>query len=330
MNCQEANWACGLLLPPAAKPRRRRDGFTLVELIVVMALILLLAAIGVMFIPTFQEQQRAARGGVLLQGWLAIAKQQARRDQGARGIRLFPSSGNASHVRDLAYTEAPPDFPETAVAKASLSSAAGDPPKKTIRFDPINLGDPNVDFTGGQTDEKLYHVQKGDYLELADQGIVRRITDFNFTNPAEPKLIVEGDIDLPISNAPNWRVMRGPRVVGDPLQLPDGVVIDLTTNDATIGFNNPLPSDPQTGYIDILFSPSGKLIGRGTTVDMLVLWVRDATNDTGTVAVDRIQGEPSLITVRTASGVVAAYPPDQSNNYSDPYAFARAGKVGGP
>src|SRR5260221_9742621 len=51
-----------------------RHGFTLIEMLVVMGLLLLLGAITFKFLPTVQEKQRVARGASLLQGWLATAR----------------------------------------------------------------------------------------------------------------------------------------------------------------------------------------------------------------------------------------------------------------
>lgn len=65
-----------------------RRGFTLVEMLVVMAIILALAAITLAFLPTALDKDRVTRGTGNLQSWLGIAKQWAARDNAPRGIRL--------------------------------------------------------------------------------------------------------------------------------------------------------------------------------------------------------------------------------------------------
>lgn len=66
----------------------RRPGLTLVELIVVVAIIATLATITALYFPRFQEQEQVNRGADMLQGWLLIARQQARRDGVSTGLRV--------------------------------------------------------------------------------------------------------------------------------------------------------------------------------------------------------------------------------------------------
>src|SRR5438874_732372 len=93
-------------LPPTT--RNRRSGLTLVELLVVLALMLLLAALGVAFVPKAAERAKSSRGADQLQGWLLIAKQWAKKDGVPTGIRMI-SDGNL-YARDLQYIQTPDDF----------------------------------------------------------------------------------------------------------------------------------------------------------------------------------------------------------------------------
>src|SRR5574340_1255625 len=66
----------------------KRTGFTMVEMLVVLGIILMLSVLTVLFMPRISERQRVAQGADLLQGWLLMAKQRALRDRVPTGIRL--------------------------------------------------------------------------------------------------------------------------------------------------------------------------------------------------------------------------------------------------
>ncbi len=44
------------------------------------------------------------------------------------------------------------------------------------------------------------------------------------------------------------------------MQLPTGIVIDMTTWSATIPERSRLPVDPLTGYVDIMIAPNGQVV----------------------------------------------------------------------
>jgi prepilin-type N-terminal cleavage/methylation domain-containing protein len=75
-----------------------RAGFTLVELLVVMAIIVFLAAIVVAFLPSAMQSNGEADAAVKLQGWLNIARQNAIRNQNPYGVRLWVSNNAATTI----------------------------------------------------------------------------------------------------------------------------------------------------------------------------------------------------------------------------------------
>src|SRR5882724_4528293 len=85
-------------------------GFTLVELLVAIGLLLVLATLAVLIIPTINNNQQATQAGTQVQQTLEIAKQSAMRDRAPRGLRLIPSSGGSFQVIDLIMLEQPPDL----------------------------------------------------------------------------------------------------------------------------------------------------------------------------------------------------------------------------
>ena len=114
-----------------------------------------------------------------------------------------------------------------------------------------------------------------------------------------------------------------PRVVGEePVTLPDDIAIDLTTN---ITYGNTLPIDPQTGMIDILFSPSGAVIGRGTTETPIFLWVRNVNLPPPNNG--PLFGDPTIIAIYPRTGSTAAHP--INTRTANPYAYALDGRWSG-
>jgi prepilin-type N-terminal cleavage/methylation domain-containing protein len=290
---------------PHRQHSRRRPGFTLVELLVVVTIILVLAGIAVLFVPSLADKQRASEGASQFQGWLLIAKQKALRDQGPRGIRLTPNMGKlpqypAHYVTDLQYIEQPPDFTGGLVNQFL--------PNNMVSFT-------GVDFYGGfgPTDPTLWPVQPGDYLEIKGGGSVSRIQAVGQTTLT----LVSTPV---VVNTPTWqyRIIRQARILAgeDELQMPQNVAIDLKLSRAGSQVNV-FSGQP----IDILFSPSGTVIGQVAAYDKLALWVKDTTlADT--------EGEPTLIAVFSRTGLLASYPVDL--NSTNPYSYLDDGRYAGP
>src|SRR5262245_35315516 len=94
---------------PMAKPRR---GFTLLELLVVMGIIIVIASLVIMFLPNLDRHKGVPNATTQLHGWVNLSKQHALRDHAPRGIRLLiedPTSPNL-HCTSLQYIEQPEPF----------------------------------------------------------------------------------------------------------------------------------------------------------------------------------------------------------------------------
>ncbi len=166
-------------------------------------------------------------------------------------------------------------------------------------------------------------VQPGDYLELNGGGLLHRITGVS-----SGSITLASTVSGPATT--NYRIIRQPQpLAGQPsLQLPADVAIDVTSGTSglltlsTITTTPPtLPVNPAgTGY-DILFSPSGAVITRGTVGDRIILWVRD-TNQT-----DPKQGGTILLSINVRTGLIASVPVDTTSG--DPYSLARDPQASG-
>jgi len=275
----------------------RRTGFTLIELLVVIGVIVVIAGLIVYFGPGIEKGERSARGASALQGNLFIAKQQALRNRLPYGIRLLRGSNSPTlpngnpdpdfnKIRSFQYISQPLDYRRGNV-KADTGTT------NVVFFD-------GPDLTGGLADRSLWLVQPGDALQVGNE---------------PPTLITEVNraVDPPNTvrtNAANgatgfetndYRVFRAPRPAAgeEIINLPEEIIVDLDPNN---GMSEIAP-ETTTGYLDILFAPSGRILNTAGRAGRIVLWVRDETT-----AAD--SSEQSLIVVFTRSGLIGSVPVD--------------------
>jgi prepilin-type N-terminal cleavage/methylation domain-containing protein len=294
-----------------------RAGFTLVELLVSITLILVLAGLAILFIPRINEGQNNTRAATQLQQWINIAKQMAAKDRAPRGIRLLPGKTNIVQVTDLEYIEEPE--PYTLGAVAFTGGGSGYLNLKTQSTATVNAAGTTVNFTnnsrlltGGFTTPGEYPVQPGDYLELA--GVPYKINTIN-ANGTRLTLTTAAPASLVTTN---YRILRQPRPIGDdPLQMAENIIIDLTPR-GIAGGKYDLPA-PGTVGLDILFAPDGRVIGSLAVYDQIILWVRDVTLADGL-------GDPALVVIYPRTGLIAVHPVDTTNLTTSPYTFTTTGR----
>jgi prepilin-type N-terminal cleavage/methylation domain-containing protein len=282
-----------------------RTGFTLVEMMVVLAIIAILAALLLAFLPSLASQTAEANGAANLQGWLNIARQKAVRNQNAYGLRVWISDLTNFWATECSYIEQPDDFTST-TATISVSTT------KTTN-DTVTFGAP-VDLTGGLATSDLWPVQPGDYLEVLGSGLMHQITSVDGVNQ---RVLLNTGTPFAIAGATSWRIVRAPRVVSDEkLSLPADVVIDFGASVLSYGHAPPrtqVPPAPAvaTGYYyDILFGPSGALLNSNGSTTFVAVWVRlPDTSPPGTNIGNVFAGSPTVIAVFQQTGLVGAYPP---------------------
>jgi prepilin-type N-terminal cleavage/methylation domain-containing protein len=349
-------------------PVRPRPGFTLVELLIVMGLIVLLAALAVMFLPNLDRNKGVPNATTQLEGWIRIARNEALRDAAPRGVRLIQDPNDPTRVNAIQYIEQPdPIAPRGTVTQpgtgpmqiAVLISTPPNPPP----LPPYPLQSPAsailvlLDPTTGQPvsgrnwdDPQTPQIFPGDFFELtASPNLVARIAAGPGPSAAFPQaprdaITLDRGIDgtdvAPLILTEGFRIIRAPRpLAGEPLlQMHRDVFIDLKWcypcpinlgNQTTPP--NPTPYGNYTTYFQ-QWSPSGPM-------DILF-------NSSGTVAnaptgqlilsvqhVDR-PNDRLFVVVHTRTGKVSAVnlndgPPIPPSAVADPYMFARDGRGSG-
>jgi prepilin-type N-terminal cleavage/methylation domain-containing protein len=359
--------------PARRRSAANRSAFTLVELLVVIAVIVALLGLVAAVAPRFGERQRPSRGAGQLQSWLNLAKQRALRDQRPRGIRL-PSVSNpawppgVSYETELQFIELPEVFTGGQLWVPYNQTATAD------RYSYVFISGVEMQT---QSDSVNAAVMPGDVLKVDEPNWeprrIRAVTPTTYPQIAGTvyRLTLDQDlggpypIQLPIvplgSPQPRqypkeppppteaYRILRSARPMpGEPLlTLPKDVGIDISRE--YVAPSNPrlpywyrlFPPNGNTGGngpFDILFEPSGRVIGFESTLgNRICLWVRDISTDVGPTQMP--DGENSLITIYTRTGQVTAHPVDPSgilqintatdNTLWNPFRFTQDGKSSG-
>jgi prepilin-type N-terminal cleavage/methylation domain-containing protein len=306
--------------------RRSAAAYTLVEMIVVLAIIAFLAGLVIVLWPGFAASTQTTMNADKVQGMLLNARMMAMRDRTPTGVRLIPADPNNPFgpVKQLVYIQQPPPYTAPVLPGPSGTTLVGtlaavpSPGGTTLTFS-------NLDFSGGlagSTNANDWPVQPGDYLEIYGGGSLHKIIQVG-----QQQLAIEDTVVVPTATT-NFRVNRQPRVVvgEEPVELTGDIIIDLGSSQTppilTLSPNVPLraakPSNGTTSifYREIIFSPSGTVIGKVTSsADKVILWVRDGSRQSV------FDGEPVLIAVQIGTGMVGAYPVDASSG--DPFSNTR-------
>ncbi|MFO0809188.1 MAG: prepilin-type N-terminal cleavage/methylation domain-containing protein [Gemmataceae bacterium] len=362
-----------------------RRGLTMIELLIVVAILVALMALVAAVSPRLGDRQRASRGASQLQTWLNIAKQRAIRsvaegDPRPYGVRLIPPSGpaTAQYVRECQYVETPAAFTGGTIMvpydNDVLRLAAGRN-EAPDRYKFVLLAGVELPTTGNAA------VQPGDVLDLYEifPNQPRRIVSVTFVragdyakyNFAHYRVELDAEIGgtfqdedqiapispmtrqsrkptytdhssynppsatIPVTRYPTtpppvtaaYRIYRQARPVpGEPLLLfPKDVGIDIS-REAVLNPNwyRMYPRMANTGGgvpFDIMFDPSGRAVaslvfdassrwvapGPSLGTSRVCLWVRELTKDYADGST-LPEGDNTLITVYTRTGLVASHP----------------------
>ncbi len=312
-------------MQPQFQVARSRLALTLIELIVVIAVMAILLGLTLVLFPRLQDSQRVAKGADVLQGQLFLAKQMALRDQMPYGVRLIPDPADGL-IHQLQLIEQPLPFTSGVVTSVSSTATPTTPPSYQVTL--------SAAFATGT-------IQTGDFLDLTPNDCY---TEPNSTHalhyivsahPPNTLLVLTQPIlpsPVPAELALPYRVIRSPRpALGiNSVSLPDDVVIDCPLSAshpaAPPGWAWPVGSLglPPAGPQDILFAPSGKALGTRGGHGKVILWLYDPTNGTP---------EQALVAVHELTGCITAQPVNINRSLGvppgNPYWFVQDGRTSG-
>lgn len=323
---------------------KRRRGFTLVELLIVLAILLVLFGMVVAVYQTNQGTDRMRAAGRQLQSAILGARDRAIHAKSPRGIRLIMDSADPTTVTSFIYIQQldPLDGlncelrrPDFANPTGGPNDADSDTPRyfyHTTTISPtwVELYNSGLLRTGSRiripANGSWYTV---DTTQLAAGKEILVLTTDHRTAPAMPATLVLAnswpDYKLELSYAPT----QGEQ----PVTLPSACVIDLDNSRIPTGWY-----DSSTGnYVvnmDIMFSPRGTVTGPLAATGIIHFLLAE-TGDTTvkipgdsatspnvssslhkprsvarTVPPESTQGEKLLVTLFTRTGAVSTHPVD--------------------
>jgi prepilin-type N-terminal cleavage/methylation domain-containing protein len=292
------------------KTAKQHGAFTLVEMLVVIAIILVIAALAAAFAPRVNDNQNLSRAVDNLEQWLLTAKMRAKRDGLATGIRFIPDPNNPTSgiYYQLQYIQQPDALSGIPNVATLVSAGSG-----AVTFS-------GVDFSLGGAVLAQPLVEPGDYLEVRDGGVyyIQAATSATTLQLGGTTYDTSLTITTPTSN---YRILRQPRILigEDPLTLPNNYAVNFATILGTTSAGcNVLPGP--SGYPEILFSPTGAVVGTNAGNGKLLISVYDQTMnpfDTNRVG---------IVAVQCRTGFIGAYSVAPG---ADPFYFAEIGQESG-
>jgi prepilin-type N-terminal cleavage/methylation domain-containing protein len=338
----------------------RRPGFTLLELLIVVAVMLALASITIISVNFSNKKDRLRAGARQIQSYLAGARDRAIYSKQQRGVRLIVDGNNKHTVVAMQYVGVAEPYSDGTITFSADPSMTNDPTGATICG--LNTGWASLQSKG------LLFV--GAQIEIpANSGKL-------FTVASSVRSAVTPGLELlslnkPVSNYANKTAsltyvlqLRPLLVPGSEVSsLPPGVVIDLDGSRLPPNWRPLAANLPYGQFMDIVFGPTGTVIGDAPTAGMVHLLVADVGDvqqwatlagrsptlwSLGTVpfvlngivpanqlpssTTPLVKQDPIITTLNARSGNISVHPanPANSNNdqyADDPYRFAELGEV---
>jgi prepilin-type N-terminal cleavage/methylation domain-containing protein len=287
---------------------KKTSGFTLVELLVVMTIMVVFASLTAAFYPSLKADNAISRVSTMVQSNFVAARQRAKRDRVPTGIRLqLDADGRCTQ---LLLVQKPEELNVntlhyiTTAAGGILEFKKKDQPADLIPTVPLLLTQAGFEDLIFPYD-CVVNNSSGESLRIlgisgntASYDATFSVPNFNF---------------FPFSD---YRVIRMPRTIPgeNAVDITDEYEISLSKygsiaagKEAFARSNLPISTTVGGGVFDIIFDPSGTLSSPGLSGDA-VLWLHKFSNDPTDFSND------ALICIRKINGKIGAFPVDRLNS----------------
>ncbi len=277
----------------SAGHRNERSGFTLVELLVVITIIVILLTMTLLTVNFTNEADRVKGAAGQVQSFLAGARDRAIYAKEPRGVRFFVNPENPRAVTTMAYIAPGGSWssPENS-ANISLERVDGnvdgdfeDSADQVVRVHGFqNPGWWNLKRRGWLVDGLRIRIPKGPSGNWYP--IDTRLIDTAIAPTADQILLLQipfadagtkGQL-LAHSNLTYEIELPSKLIAQDPAILPESVVIDLDASKVPDGWRPQvgLNNGNYSGYMDVIFSPRGNILGDAAGAGVMHLYVGDS------------------------------------------------------
>jgi prepilin-type N-terminal cleavage/methylation domain-containing protein len=158
--------------PMIRRNPRLRSGFTLMELLVVVAIVVIVSAAALPVIRPALSQRKVSSAALIVQGEVARCRDEAIRANAPRGIRLlpslddqfkfvpYPSNASPTAAQLQAYSQSTPAYTRMVSIEPSPDYSSG-----VVCAKPVNF---TVPFSDGPSDTDFSGTQKATYLRVQE------------------------------------------------------------------------------------------------------------------------------------------------------------------
>lgn len=327
-----------------------RAGFTLIEMLVVVTLVLIMVSLTVVAVGTMQNSDRIRSSARTIQSALLGARDQAAFAKAPRGLRFLFDPDRPWVCTSMIYVAPQPDYRVGTVQLGrqdqNNDNMADTPQVRTIRG--TNTGWYNLYSIGLLSygaririrSDKLWYTVDTSQLTSSSETLLLTVDYADPPTYASPSVAAfDPWTPDPATGLADYILQLNPAVLPgqEPIQLSSGIAIDLwrsqrpTTwyqqqsqgalqpgwSQRTLSGGNVIAYQAN-GPMDVMFTPQGRVSGALSAAGLIHLYLTDSQdidNDdfTATYPITVAQGDKLLSSIFTATGNAGTFPVDTTS-----------------